>query len=213
MLCAGSAIGLKKTLRASEQDRADVRLRREQWRAQQPLWDPRNLVFLDESGAKTNMTRLYGRARQGERVHDHAPHGHWGTTTLIGALWLDGENACMTVEGATDRAVFRAYVEGVLVPRLRPGDVVVLDNLGAHVDPHARGLIEAAGATLVFLPPYSPDLNPIEKMWSKVKALLRKAKARTAELLHEAIREALAAVTADDASGWFRSCGYTASHP
>ena len=117
----------------------------------------------------------------------------------------------MSVEGATDREVFQVYVRHVLVPSLRPGDIVVLDNLAAHGDARARQLIEAAGATLLFLPPYSPDFNPIEKMWSKIKAILRGAKARTAETLHAAIGEALAAITAQDAAGWFKSCGYTAS--
>jgi transposase len=211
MRWAGWAIALKKTLRASEQDRADVKLRREQWRVEQTGWDAGKLVFLDESCAKTNMTRLRGRARQGERVHDCAPHGHWGTTTLLGALRLDGTSACMSVEGATDRDVFDAYVRRVLVPSLRPGDTVVLDNLSAHDDARARQWIEAAGAQLLFLPPYSPDLNPIEKMWSKIKAALRAAKARTSETLQVAIRDALATVTAQDAVGWFQSCGYTAS--
>jgi len=118
----------------------------------------------------------------------------------------------MSVDGATDRAVFQAYVRHVLVPSLRPGDIVVLDNLAAHGDARARQWIEAAGAKLLFLPPYSPDLNPIEKMWSKIKAALRAAKARTSETLQVAIREALDTIIAQDAMGWFKSCGYTASH-
>jgi len=179
--------------------------------AEQAGWDSRKLVFIDESCAKTNMTRLSGRALQGARVLDRAPHGHWCTTTLLGALRLDGTSACMSIEGATDRDVFHAYVRHVLVPSLRPGDMVVLDNLAAHGDARALQLIESAGATLLFLPPYSPDFNPIEKMWSKIKAALRGAKARTTEALQLAIREALAAVTAQDAMGWFKSCGYTAS--
>ena len=212
MRWAGWAIALKKTLRASEQDRVDVKARREQWSAEQTGWDPHKLVFVDESGAKTNMTRLRGRAREGARVLDCAPHGHWCTTTLLGALRLDGTSACMSVEGATDREVFHAYVRHVLVPSLRPGDIVVLDNLAAHADSRARQLIEAVGARLLFLPPYSPDFNPIEKMWSKIKAALRSAKARTTKALQVAIREALASITAQDANGWFQSCGYTASH-
>jgi transposase len=158
------------------------------------------------------MTRLRGRARQGQRVCDCAPHGHWGTTTLLGALRFDGTSACMSVEGPTDHEVFQAYVRQVLVPSLRPGDIVVLDNLAAHGEARTRGLIEAAGARLLFLPPYSPDFNPIEKMWSKIKALLRAAKARTAQALQSAIGEALSAISAQDAMGWFESCGYTASH-
>jgi len=157
------------------------------------------------------MTRLRGRALYGARVIDAAPHGHWCTTTLIGSIRLDGKNACMAVDGSTDRDVFREYVRCVLAPTLCPGDIVVLDNLGAHNDPEVLRLIEAAQAELRFLPPYSPDMNPIEKMWSKVKAFLRDAKARTQEDLYAAIGLALKAITPPDAEGWFRSCGYAAS--
>ena len=207
------AIGIKKTLKASEQDRADVRQRREKWSAQQGALDFTRLVFLDESGAKTNMTRLRGRAFEGQRLVDTAPHGHGCTTTIIGAVRLDGSTACMAVDGATDKDIFREYVRCVLVPTLRVGDIVVLDNLTAHKDQQTQELIERAGATLRFLPPYSPDLNPIEKMWSKVKTFLRAAKARTEEDLYQAIAMALKTVTPQDAEGWFRSCGYTASQP
>ena len=207
------AIGIKKTLRASEQDRADVKQRREQWSAQQGALDFTRLVFLDESGAKTNMTRLRGRAREGQRLVDTAPHGHWCTTTISGAVRLDGSTACMAVDGATDKDIFREYVRCFLVPTLRVGDIVVLDNLSAHKDKQTQDLIEQAGAELRFLPPYSPDLNPIEKMWSKVKTFLRAAKARTEEELYQAIGLALQTVTPQDAEGWFRSCGYTASQP
>lgn len=173
--------------------------------------DLRHLVFLDETGAKTNMTRLYGRAAGGSRARDKAPRGHWCTTTIIGAMRLDGSTACMAVDGATDKAVFREYVRCVLVPTLRPGDIVILDNLSAHKDREARDLIEAVGAELRFLPAYSPDFNPIEKMWSKIKTFLRAAKARTVEDLHETIASALQTITPKDAKGWFRLCGYTAS--
>jgi len=142
---------------------------------------------------------------------DSAPHGHWHTTTMIGSIRLDGTSVCMAVEGATDTEVFREYVRRVLAPALRPGDIVVLDNLAAHKDAQAEALIEAAHAELRFLPPYSPDLNPIEKMWSKVKAFLRAAKARTQEELYAAIGAALRTVTPQDAEGWFRSCGYAAA--
>jgi len=166
-------------------------------------------VFLDEAGAKTNMTRLRGRSPQGQRVHDETPGGHWSTTTMISSIRRDGSTAAMTVEGATTSEVFRAYVEHILVPTLRPGDIVVLDNLSSHKDKQAIQLIEQAGAEVRPLPAYSPDLNPIEKMWSKVKALLRSAKARTDEALLLAIGSALSRVTAQDAEGWFASCGYT----
>jgi transposase len=173
--------------------------------------DLRKLVFIDESGAKTNMTRLRARVKGGGRAYDAAPAGHWATTTMIGALRLDGPPVCMAVEGATDREAFGAFVRHVLAPTLAPGDVVVLDNLSAHGDAEARELIQARGAELVFLPPYSPDLNPIEKMWSKVKEYLRKAKARTEAALCEAIGQALATVTPQDTQGWFGSCGYIIS--
>jgi transposase len=167
-------------------------------------------VFVDETGAKTNMTRLRGRALEGARVLDRAPHGHWNTTTLIGSIRLGGESACLAIDGATDREVFREYIRCVLAPTLGPGDLVVLDNLGAHQDAESLRLIEATQAKLCFLPPYSPDLNPIEKMWSKVKEFLRDAKARTKEELYEAIGSALKTIKPQDAEGWVRSCGYTA---
>jgi len=166
------------------------------------------LVFVDESGAKTNMTRLYGRAMAGQRAIDDTPCGHWCTTTMISSVRLDGSTACMVVDGATNKEVFQAYVRHILLPTLKAGDVVVLDNLSAHKNKAVRDLIESVGAELWYLPPYSPDLNPIEKMWSKVKAILRTLKARTEESLINAIAKALEAVTADDAKGWFESCGY-----
>lgn len=173
--------------------------------------DVRRLVFIDESGAKTNMTRLRGRGRRGQRVHDYAPHGHWQTTTMIGSIRWDGTVSCMAIEGSADREAFRVYVQHILGPTLRSGDVVVVDNLSVHKDAASRELIEAVGASLVFLPPYSPDFNPIEKMWSKVKNYLRSAKARTHSGLIEVIGEALSAITRSDAQGYFFSCGYTSS--
>lgn len=155
------------------------------------------------------MTRLRGRSPRGRRLHASAPHGHWHTTTMISSVRLDGTCAAMTIEAATDTDVFTAYVEHILAPSLRRGDIVVMDNLAPHKSPRARALIEAAGAEVLFLPPYSPDLNPIEKMWSKIKALLRRAEARTREALLDAIAQALAQVTPNDARGWFASCGYS----
>ena len=139
----------------------------------------------------------------------HAPHGHWCTTTMISSVRLDGTTACMTIEGATNTEVFQAYVREVLVPSLRPGDIVVMDNLGAHKNELTLALIEQAGAQTRFLPAYSPDLNPIEMMWSKVKALLRKAQARNHPDLLAAIASALNAVTSNDTLGWFTHCGYS----
>jgi transposase len=167
------------------------------------------LIFLDESGAKTNLTRHCGRALKGQRVHASAPCGRWQTTTMISSIRLDGTTACMTLEGTTDTESFRAYVETVLVPTLRSGDLVVMDNLSPHKSDPTLALITQAGADVRFLPAYSPDLNPIEKMWSKIKALLRTAEARTPADLVAAIGQALAQVTARDALGWFASCGYS----
>lgn len=167
------------------------------------------LVFVDESGAKTNMTRLYGRAMAGQRAIDNTPCGHWCTTTMISSVRLDGSTACMVVDGATNKDVFEAYVEQILLPSLKAGDIVVLDNLAAHKNQRVRELIKSVGGELWYLPAYSPDLNPIEKMWSKIKSILRTLKARTEEALIEAIAKSLEMVTASDARGWFESCGYT----
>ena len=167
------------------------------------------MVFLDEAGAKTNLTRLRGRAPRGERVHASAPAGHWQTTTLISSIRLDGSTAALAIEGATDAEVFRVYVQTVLCPTLRRGDLVIMDNLSPHKNDATRALIEQTGATVAFLPAYSPDLNPIEKMWSKVKQFLRSAEARTWEALLAAIAAALAAVTPQDAANWFAHCGYS----
>ena len=166
------------------------------------------LVFIDESGAKTNMTRLYGRAKQGQRAVDDVPAGHWCTTTMISSMRLDGSTACMVVDGATTKNIFCAYVQHILLPTLNPSDVIVLDNLSSHKNQETRDLIESAGAELLFLPPYSPDLNPIEKMWSKVKSILRTLKARTEKALINAIAQSLESVSPSDAQGWFESCGY-----
>lgn len=155
------------------------------------------------------MTRLRGRAPRGRRLVTKVPHGHWRTTTMISSVRLDGTTACMTIEGATDTAVFQAYVRSILVPTLRPGDIVVMDNLAPHKNEQTVELIVQAGASVRFLPAYSPDLNPIEMMWSKIKALLRAAEARNAEQLQLAIARALQRVTAQDAAHWFAACGYS----
>lgn len=155
------------------------------------------------------MTRLCGRALRGQRVHAKSPQGHWNTTTMIGSIRLDGSTACMAIEGPADTEVFQAYVRQVLRPTLRPGDVVIMDNLSPHKSEQTLSLLEEAGAEILFLPAYSPDFNPIEKMWSKIKSCLRSAEARTEAALIEAIAAALASVTPQDALNWFASCGYT----
>ena len=155
------------------------------------------------------MTRLRGRALRGERLVAKAPHGHWQTTTLIAALGIDGIHCSTVVDGAINGDVFEAFVEHVLVPKLRPGDVVVMDNLSSHKRAHTRKLIESTGAELVFLPPYSPDLNPIEMIFSKVKNLLRSLCCRTRTSLWNVMQTVLDAVTATDAFNCFTHCGYT----
>ena len=166
-------------------------------------------VYAGETGATTGMTRLYGRAPPGERVRDAVPQSGWEVAAPVGAMRLDGPTtAALAFEGATDAEAFRAFVERALCPTLRPGDVVVMDRLGAHRPAAVRAAIEAADARLLYLPPYSQDLSPIEPMWSKVKQHLRDAKARTHDALVGAIGDALRSVTADDAKGYFEHCGY-----
>lgn len=166
------------------------------------------LKFIDECGINLAMTRRFGRAPRGERVTDTVPQNYGPNVTVIGALSCQGIAAVMTIEGATDAAVFRAYVEQVLVPTLQPEDIVVLDNLSAHKVAGVREAIEAAGARVLYLPPYSPDWSPIEPCWSKLKTCLRAAKARTRDALDAALRAALDVVTVADARGWFKHCGY-----
>jgi len=180
------------------------------WRAAQPDLDAARLVFIDETGTSTKMARLYGRSQRGSRCVAAIPHGHWKTTTFVGGLRLAGMTAPMVLDGPMDGPAFLAYVEQVLVPTLRPGDVVVLDNLPAHKPAAVREAIQAAGAELRYLPPYSPDLNPIEMAFSKLKALLKKAAARTLPDLWHAIGEALPRLTTDDCRNYFADAGYEA---
>jgi transposase len=196
---------------AAERSRPDVAERRAHWAAMLPGLDPDTLVFLDESGARTNLARLRGRCPEGDRLVAPGPHGHWKTYTMLAAVRTAGPCAAALVDGPVDADVFRAYTELVLVPALRPGDVVVMDNLQPHKAAGVRQMIESAGATLLYLPPYSPDYNPIENMWSKVKQLLRSAAARTFEALQRAVWAALDAVTQDDCRGFFAHCGYAAT--
>jgi transposase len=163
------------------------------------------LIFLDESGVSTQMTRRYARAPRGVRVHESTPEGDWKILTILGAMSLRGMIATMTIEAATDADIFLAYLDQILCPALRPGDVVVMDNLSSHKVAGVRERIEVAGAELLYLPPYSPDLNPIEKAWAKLKQRLRTAKARTAEALEQAIAELLPAIRPQDAEAWFRT--------
>ena len=170
--------------------------------------DPERLIFLDESGIATDMTRRYGRARRGRRVREGAPAGRWRTLSLLGAIRRRGWVAAMSVEAATDGEIFLAYLERVLGPQLQPGDVVVMDNLAAHKVEGVRECIEARGAELLYLPPYSPDFNPIEPCWAQLKQRLRAAKARSLAALEESLTDALATVTPQNVQACFRHCGY-----
>ena len=175
-------------------------------------WQAGRLVFVDEAGVNIAMARLYGRAAPGQRAAGSVPQNWGDNISIISAMGREGLRATMSVEGAVDGEVFLIYVCEVLCPKLTPGDVVVMDNLGAHKVEGVRAAIEAVGANLVYLPPYSPDLNPIEKCWSKIKTALRAASARTRAALDEAISTAISAVSADNAQAWFRSCGYVTSN-
>jgi transposase len=183
-------------------------VRRQAWFDAQPDLDPQHLVFIDETGASTKMARLRGRATRGARCRSAVPHGHWKTTTFTGALRLCGLTAPMVLDGPMNREAFRAYVEQVLVPTLRPGEIVVMDNLPAHRPLEIRVAIEAAGATLRYLPPYSPDFNPIENAFAKLKAILRKAAARSIDNLWAAIADALPAFTTAECANYFTAAGY-----
>jgi transposase len=170
--------------------------------------DPARLVFIDETWAKTNMTRTRGRCPSGERLVAAVPHGHWRTTTLVAALDRRGVRCSMTLDGPVNRDAFEAFVARILVPVLAPGDVVVMDNLSSHKGARVRELVERAGATVLYLPPYSPDLNPIELAFAKLKQLLRSAGHRTVEALWADVQRMLDLITADDAAAFFRHAGY-----
>lgn len=194
----------KKSLHATERDTEANQKRRQEFVARIAAIPPEHLIFLDESGVTTSMTRLRARCLGGRRIHEATPGGHWKILTVLGAMSYNGMVATMTIEEATDADIFLAYVEQVLCPALKPGDVVVMDNLSAHKVNGVQKLINQAGAEVLYLPPYSPDLNPIEKAWAKLKQLLRSARARTSEALDHAITEALRRITQQDAKAWFR---------
>ena len=182
--------------------------RRQVWFEAQPELEPERLVFIDETGVDTKMARRFGRSLRGERCCAPVPHGHWKTTTFTAGLRLTGMTAPFILEGPMDGEGFLAYVEQVLAPTLQPGDVVIIDNLPAHRVAGARTAIEAKGAAFVFLPPYSPDFNPIEKAFSKLKAYLRKIAARTVDDLWAAIADAVKTYTAVECQNYFTACGY-----
>jgi transposase len=193
---------------ATERDRPDVAERRDKWRVSQLGLDPERLVFLDETWVKTNMTRARGRTLRGTRLIAKVPHGHWKTTTFLAALRTTGLTAPLVVDGALNGAIFQAYVEQQLAPTLREGDIVVLDNLNVHKVAGARKAIEKRGAALWFLPPYSPDLNPIETVFSKFKQLIRSAGERTVESLWRTCGSLLDAFSEAECRNHIRHGGY-----
>lgn len=193
---------------ASEQERPDVALARRRWREGQASLDPERLVFIDETGCATNMIRLRGRALRGRRLRGSAPHGHWKITTFTAGLRTAGLTAPMVLDGPMTGEWFKAYVTQVLVPALKPGDIVVMDNLSAHKSEDIRSVIQAAGAELRYLPPYSPDLNPIEQAFSKLKAHLRKHKERSIESLWDRIGKLLNSFTPPECQNFFHHAGY-----
>jgi transposase len=195
-------------LRATEQDRADIAEARKEWRSSQPDLNPERLVFLDETGAKTNMVRLYGRAPRGQRLFAPVPYGHWMTTTFVAALRHEEITAPCVFDGPMNGASFLTYVEHFLAPALRQGDIVVMDNLASHKVKGVRQAIEQAGATVRYLPAYSPDLNPIEQAFAKLKAALRKAAARTFDTLIEAIADTLDTFTSKECANYIANSGY-----
>ncbi len=195
-------------MRAAEQDRPDVAVRRKRWQAWQRFMDCAAFVFIDETGAATNMARTHGWGPKSERLVDATPHGHWFTTTFVGGLRESGVIAPLVLDGPMTGEIFLAYTEQFLAPALSPGDIVVMDNLSAHKVVGVEAAIRAVGASVLYLPPYSPDLNPIEKMFAKLKAELRKAKARTQDALWKEIGRIIRALGPDECRNYIASSGY-----
>ena len=209
--CGPRGSALKKTLYAAEQGRADVARRRRLWKRSQHRFDPPHPVFIDETWTKTNMTPVRGWAPRGQRLIARAPFGRWRTLTFLAALRHDRIDAPLLFDGPINGIKFRAYVEQALVPTLKPGDIVIIDNLGSHKGHAVEQAIRNAGAQLWFLPPYSPDLNPVEQVFAKLKQLLRKANARTEDQVTGAIARVLDAYTSTECSNYFRHAGYVQS--
>jgi len=205
---AAGADTQKKSLRAAEQDRPDVAKARAEWRENQSALDPGKLIFIDETWTKTNMVRPYGWAEVGRRLVEAVPHGHWKTSTFIAGLRQDALIAPCVFNGAINGESFLAYIEQVLVPNLSPGDIVIMDNLASHKVTGVRQAIEAAGASLLYLPPYSPDLNPIEQAFAKLKALLRAKALRTVEALWNALGDLVTCFSQAECANYLRHAGY-----
>jgi transposase len=201
----------KKTIHAAEQDRPDIARRRAWWKKYQARIDPSRLVFIDETWAKTNMARTHGWCPRGEPLNAKLPHGHWKTTTFLAALRCDQLTAPFVLDGPINRAAFEAYVEKVLIPTLKPRDVVVMDNLTSHKGDAVWRMIRNAGAHLLFLPAYSPDLNPIEQVFAKLKTLLRKAEERTVDGLWQRIGKLLQRFSPKECANYLRNAGYAST--
>ena len=206
--CRMEKLTYKKSLLPSEQLRAGVARQRERWRQLMPKLDPKKLIFIDETWAKTNMTRLYGRAPLGQRLHAKVPYGHWKTMTFIAALRQDRIDAPCVLNAPVNGPRFLAYVRQFLLPTLKPGDIVLMDNLGSHKRKAVRQAIHSVGAKLWFLPPYSPDFNPIEEVFSKLKGRLRKAAERTFDATCERIGSLLDDFTPQECAAYIRHAGY-----
>jgi transposase len=209
--CGARGFGSKKTLFALEQARADVVRRRQRWRSWQGRLDPTKLVFIDETWIKTNMAPLRGWGPKGRRLRALAPHGHWRTLTFLGALRCDRLTAPCVFDGPINGQYFRAYVEQQLVPVLKPGDIVILDNLGSHKSAALRQIIKAAGARLWFLPPYSPDLNPIEQAFAKIKHWMRAAQKRSSTDTWRHIGKLVDTITAEECANYIANAGYASA--
>ena len=199
----------KKSLHASQRDTPRVKRKRRAFKKQVAARDVSRFKFLDESSVNTSLTRLYGRAAPGVRVVDSSPQPAGAQTTTLAVIGLDGVTAPLVLSGSVKGTLFYGYLQQCVVPTLAPGDILFMDNLTAHKVAGIEALIRARGADLIYLPPYSPDLNPIELAWSKVKTALRRLKARTFSDLIEALKQALLAITPQDIQGWFAHCGYT----
>ena len=201
----------KKTFRAAEQERADIAEARRAWRELQPKLNPEKLVFLDETWTTTNMARLRGRSRRGKRLLAAVPHGHWHTSTFLAGLRIDRMVAPLVLDGAINGDAFLAYVQQFLAPSLTVGDIVIADNLASHKVAGIREAIEARGASLWFLPPYSPDLNPIEQAFAKLKQFVRSAAPRTRETLWNTLGFGVARFSANECRNFFQHAGYAHS--
>jgi transposase len=206
-----AATASKKSILPTEQLRPDIARRRYWWKKYLPRIDISRFVCIDETWIKTNMTRLRGWCRKGQRLHAKLPHGHWKTLTFIAALRADGLTAPGVLDGPVNRLSFEAYVEQILVPTLRPRDIVIMDNLNSHKGDAVRRMIRQAGAHLLFLPAYSPDLNPIEQAFSKFKELIRKAEERTIDGLWKAAGKLIPLFPAHECANYFRNAGYNAA--